>query len=107
MGKGKRKRPARLGEKVVTVREALGLSQNEIIRHLGLADELTQAEISAYERNVREPSLDTLLAYANAAGVWIDVLVDDNVDLPAKLPCSPKHQGVRRKSANRKTQSAK
>ncbi len=107
MGRGTRSRPLRLAEKLLYIRTTFNLSQNEIIRHLGVGDEITRDYVSAYERGVREPPLPVLLAYADAAGVWIDVLVDDNVDLPAKLPCSPKHQGVRRKSANRKTQSAK
>ena len=29
--------------------------------------------------------------YARAAGVCVDVLIDDRLDLPAKLPAKPKH----------------
>lgn len=97
MGRGTRSRPLRLAEKLLYIRTTFNLSQNEIIRHLGVGDEITRDYVSAYERGVREPPLPVLLAYADAAGVWIDVLVDDNVDLPAKLPCSPKHQGIRRR----------
>jgi hypothetical protein len=64
---------------------------------LGLEDELTQAEWSAYERSVRIPSLPVLLMVAELAGVWMDVLVNDDLDLPDKLPANPKSEGVRKK----------
>jgi transcriptional regulator with XRE-family HTH domain len=97
MGRATRPRPRRLAEKLLLVRTTLGFSQNGIIRHMGLADELTQDYISAYERGVREPPLPVLLRYAQIAGVYVDVLIDDTVDLPDKLPSSPKHEGIRRK----------
>lgn len=96
MGSGRRERPARLGAKLAEIRTALGLSQNGMLRHLGLDDQMTREEISAYERGVREPSLQTLLRYAEAAGVWLDVLADDRLDLPAEVPCKAKSGGVRR-----------
>ena len=101
MGKGKREKPARLAAKLVKIRKTFGLSQNEMLRHLGLSDKLTREEVSAYERGVREPSLLTLLKYAEAAGVWVDVLINDDLDLPDKLPCSPKNEGVKRAPASR------
>jgi len=97
------RRPARLGGKLLSIRKALGLSQNGILRRLGLEDELTQAEWSAYERSVRVPSLPVLLLIAELAGVWMDVLVNDELDLPNKLPASPKSEGVRKKPATRTT----
>ncbi len=89
------RRSTRLGEKLLTIRKAVGLSQNGILRRLGLNDELTQAEWSAYERGVRIPSLPVLLMIAELAGVWMDVLVNDDLDLPEKLPANPKSEGVR------------
>jgi transcriptional regulator with XRE-family HTH domain len=86
MGKGKRERPARLGDKLTEIRQKLRLSQNGMLRHLGLDDKLTREELSAYERGVREPTLLTLLKYAQATGMHVDVLIDDDVDLPKKLP---------------------
>lgn len=66
-----------------------------MIRRLGLADELTQDYISIYERSVREPPLSALLKYAQAARVYVDALIDDEVDLPDELTCRPKREGVR------------
>ena len=91
MGRYSRTRPKRLSEKLLQIRNTLGLSQNEMIRQLGLADELTQSRISGYELGTREPSLPTLLRYARAAGVCVDYLIDDELRLPRKLPGIPKH----------------
>lgn len=96
-----RRRSVRLGEKLLSIRQALGLSQNGILRRLGLVDELTQAEWSAYERNVRIPSLPVLLLTAEIAGVWMDVLVNDELDLPEKLPANPKSGGIKRKATTK------
>lgn len=85
MGKGKRERPDRLGEKLTELRKRLGLSQNEMLRYLRLSDKLTREELSAYERGVREPSLLTLLMYAKMTGLSVDILIDDDVELPTKL----------------------
>jgi transcriptional regulator with XRE-family HTH domain len=41
--------------------------------------------ISRFEQGLREPPLFVLLAYARVAGVSIDVLVDDDLDLPVRL----------------------
>jgi transcriptional regulator with XRE-family HTH domain len=90
------RKPHRLGEKLLYIRHALGLSQNGILRRLGLSDELSQAEWSAYERGVRIPSLPVVLLVARLAGVWMDALVDDELDLPDKLPAKPRSEGVRR-----------
>jgi transcriptional regulator with XRE-family HTH domain len=99
MGQSSRPRPARLAGKLAEIRAKLNLSQNELISRLGLTDEVTQARISAYERGVREPPLTVLLKYAQAAGVYVDVLIDDEYDLPNELPASPKNAGVNRVSS--------
>lgn len=79
-------RTKRLGEKLRQIREALGLSQTEMLRRLGFEEELWYTQISAYEMGRREPPLIILLEYARAAGVSTDVLIDDKLDLPEKLP---------------------
>jgi transcriptional regulator with XRE-family HTH domain len=91
MGKRPRRRQERLHEKLLEVRLALGLSQNEMLRAIGAEDELSRTNISNYELGEREPPLYVLLGYARLAGVCLDVLVDDELDLPAKLPAKPKH----------------
>src|SRR5918998_4888586 len=97
MAKASRKKPERLAEKLLEIRQKLGLSQNGLIRHLRLSDELEQDYISKFERGVLVPPLHVLLAYAEAANVWVEALIKDSVDLPEKLPSRTKHEGVRRK----------
>lgn len=101
MGQSSRPKPVRLAEKLIAIRTALGLSQNELISRLDLGQEITQARISAYERGVREPPLPVLLKYARAAGVYVDVLIDDELDLPHRLPSLPTSAGIWRKSSPR------
>jgi len=86
MGRTSAKRPDKLAEKLLAIREGLGLSQNALIRLLGYDDELTQSQISAFERGSRIPSLVILLKYARLAGVSTDVLIDDKLKLPQSLP---------------------
>ena len=90
MARGPRERPERLAEKLRTIREALGLSQTEMLRRLGAEDRMAYHRISEFESGKGEPSLIILLQYARAAGVSTDVLIDDRLDLPAKLPAKPK-----------------
>ena len=91
MGRKPRQKPERLAEKLAQIREGLGLSQNEMIKRLGAEDTLTQNRISDYELGVHEPSLLTLLRYARAANVAMELIVDDELDLPEKLPTRHKH----------------
>jgi transcriptional regulator with XRE-family HTH domain len=91
MGTRARLKPERLAGKLRQIRAALGLSQNELIRRMGAEDLMAQNTISEYELGKREPPLLVLLKYAEAAGVCLDVLANDNLDLPAKLPAKPKH----------------
>ncbi|MBA3713397.1 MAG: helix-turn-helix transcriptional regulator [Pyrinomonadaceae bacterium] len=87
----RRTRPAKLAEKLLQIRLTLGLSQSEILRKLGIADTNYRYYISQFENGQREPTLLLLFEYAKAAGVCLDVLVDDKQHLPAKLPSKPKH----------------
>lgn len=82
MGRYHRQKPKKLAAKLLQIREFLGLSQNELIRHLQLEDEITQSRISGYELGTREPSLTTLLKYAQSVNVSTDVLIDDEQALP-------------------------
>lgn len=86
MGRVPREKPARLAQKLTHVRRALNLSQDEMVRRLNLEGQLTREEVSKYERGLRVPSLLTLLKYARAAGLLVDELIDDELELPERLP---------------------
>lgn len=92
MARASRPRPARLPSKLLGVRLALGLSQNELLVRLGLKDKQKRGAISGYELGTIEPPLPTLLSYAKLAGISTDVLIDDDVDLPEKLPAKGKRK---------------
>jgi transcriptional regulator with XRE-family HTH domain len=86
MGRRPRLKPIRLAAKLRQIRLALALSQNEMIQRMGLQGKILREEISDFERGKRQPPLMVLLRYAQAANVYVDVLIDDEVKLPAKLP---------------------
>lgn len=99
------RKPKRLGGKLAAIRRHLQLSQSELIRRLGFADELVREEVSAFERGVRVPPVAVLLAYARAANVLVEWLIDDDMNLPEELPADPLPdwvRGQRRAGAKRK-----
>jgi len=88
-----KKRPTRLPEKLLEIREKLRLSQGGMCRRLG-RDEAERAYISKYERGVLEPPLELLLEYARAIsstgrGEFLEALIDDSLDLPTRIPADP------------------
>ena len=101
MGRAARIKPERLPDKLRQIRDALGLSQSETLSRLGVGDLIDYSKISGYERGEREPPLIILLEYARIANVWMDVLVDDALDLPEQIPSRAKSEGIRRKAATR------
>jgi len=101
MGTVRRPKPARLPEKLHTIRTALGLSQNGMLRHLDLAEDSFRSSISGYELGTREPPLPILLKYAQAAGVCVDVLINDDLNLPKKLPGVAVHKRAAVATASR------
>jgi DNA-binding XRE family transcriptional regulator len=92
-----RPRPQRLASKLRQIREGLGLSQTQMLARLGLEDSMHYGRISQYENDEREPALNTLLAYARVAGVHLEDIVDDDLDLPARLPGKVTRRPRRRK----------
>ena len=96
-----RPRPLRLAGKLREIREALELSQTQMLVRLGLDGSMHYGRISQYENDEREPTLLTLLAYAHVAGVHLEDIVDDDLDLPARLPGKIRYRG-RRTRAGRK-----
>lgn len=85
MGTRPRIKPKYLGVKLRRIRNALGLSQTEMIARLGARGLVVPRQISAYELGKREPSLAIILRYARLAGISTDVLIDDKLKLPAGL----------------------
>lgn len=95
MGRVTRPQPKRLAEKLLYIRMSLELSQSEMIRRMGLSEELRREEISDFERGRRVPSLLVTLRYARAFGVSADVLIDDELELPQKGKARRKHVSSR------------
>ena len=83
MGKRPRTKPQHLPRKLLAVRLYLGLSQSEMNARLGF--QVSTARISEYEHGVREPPLNLLLAYARAARVNVELLIDDRKELPERF----------------------
>lgn len=92
-----RERPERLAGKLLQIRTALSLSQSEMLNRIGLGESGYRHYVSQFETGRREPSLPVLLRYARVANVYVEALIDDELDLPAKLPGVKKHEGVRRR----------
>ena len=87
MGRSSRPRPARLAEKLREIRVKLDLTQQQMYERLGdTKTPLYVGHIGLYESGQREPPLPVLLRYARLAGIYVDVLIDDDLDLPNKLP---------------------
>ena len=97
MGSAKRMRPKRLGEKLRSIRNYLDCSMTDMANRLS-TDEYTvgRAIISLYESNDREPSLFVLLRYARIVGITIDVLADDELNLPESLLTGKKSEKIKR-----------
>lgn len=67
-----------LAAKLLAIRRSLGLSQNEMARLLPTLKG-GGARLSEFEKGRRVPNLPVLLAYARAANVSLENLVDDDV----------------------------
>ncbi len=95
MGRSARPKPQRLAEKLQKIRLSLNLSQTEIMYRLGLEDDIPYTAIAGNELGYREPNLIEILRYARLANVFLDVLVDDEIDLPEQLPSPKKSEGIK------------
>jgi transcriptional regulator with XRE-family HTH domain len=76
---GHRRRPKRLAEKLLQIRNALGLSQREMAQRLG--HRLQASTISRYECERNMPPPEVLLAYSRLAGDSMEQIIDDELDL--------------------------
>lgn len=85
MGTSRRPRPARLSAKLGEIRTRLGLTQAEMFERLGdTGTRLYVGHIDDYEKDRRVPTLQVVLAYARVAGVTMEEIVDDELDLPKR-----------------------
>lgn len=105
MGTSARVRPQRLAEKLRYIRELLNLTQAQLMQQLAIEGLTTQSSISEYESGKREPSSLILLQYARLAGVHLEDLIDDEENLPEKLPGKVKHKRLKPASARRNKQT--
>lgn len=105
MGRSPRPRPARLSEKLLQIRNSLGLSQSEMMKVLGLHDKLFASAVSGYEIGKREPPIPVLLKYARVAGVPMEVLADDEMDLPKHLPADVGYEWITKRVRVRQSKS--
>ena len=87
-----RRRPERLAEKLRKIRTTLGLSQTELHKSLEVEEDIPYTRISDYELGKNEPTLIVLLEYARVAGVHLESIVDDRLELPTKLPGTVKYE---------------
>jgi transcriptional regulator with XRE-family HTH domain len=82
MGRSRRNKPVKLSHKLLAIRRRLRMSQTEMARALEL--KVHYSAVSNYELGTREPDLIVVLRYARLAGVPMEMLVDDKMNLPER-----------------------
>lgn len=80
MGRSRRNKPRRLGEKLLAVRKRLKMSQTGMAQALKL--QVHYSAISNFELGTREPDLIILLHYARLGNVTVETLIDDELNFP-------------------------
>lgn len=103
MGRKAREKPRRLAGKLLYIRNTIdgGISQDELVVRLELAGEIDRTYISKWEGGIIEPSLRVLLRYGDLAGVVLDILANDALELPKKLPSNQKRKWLGHISAHK------
>ena len=74
-----------LGERIKTMRESRGMTQVQLAAEMGVS----RSAIGMYERDEREPDLDTIEALADIFNVPMSALTDRNENKP-DLVAEPK-----------------
>lgn len=74
-----RLQPQRTGDKLLAIRQHLGLSQTGMKKRLNFKGHYVR--ISDYETGRRFPPVLTLLLYVRVTGIHLEDLVDDEVEL--------------------------
>ena len=96
MGRGRRPRPRNLNYKLSEIRRRLEITQEEMAKRLiefGAERTMSSGYVADFETGKREPSLLALLAYTRMVKVTMEALVDDEMELPRKLPGEVKQRG--------------
>lgn len=83
MGRVRRNKPLRLSLKLLEIRKRLRMSQTEMARALEL--KVHYSAVSNFELGTREPDLLIVLRYARLAGVPMETIVDDQMNLPEQI----------------------
>ncbi len=73
--------PQKLGEKLRMIREHKGWTLDQMAKAVGRTDVGRRSRVHEWERGLRQPDLERLLAFARLAGVSTDMLIDDEVGL--------------------------
>jgi transcriptional regulator with XRE-family HTH domain len=73
-----------------------------MLRRLGVEDQIEYTVISKYEIGRNEPPLMILLQYARVAGVHVEALIDDELELPERLPGPVRQEEIRRQYKSRR-----
>ena len=98
MGLKSRVIPKELPGKLKFIRNHFNLTLEELsnkiekeLKGLGYPDmRVYTGGITEFEQGKREPQLPVLLAYAQIANIYVDVLINDDLEMPEKLPASRK-----------------
>lgn len=69
-----------LGPRIAALRREAGMSQAELARRL----QISPSAVGMYEQGRREPSVDTLIAMAEAFGVTTDFLLTGKAATPTE-----------------------
>ncbi len=80
MGRVRRNKPVLLSHKLLAIRKRLRMSQTEMARALEL--KVHYSAVSNFELGTREPDLLIVLRYARLAGITMEMIVDDQINLP-------------------------
>jgi transcriptional regulator with XRE-family HTH domain len=84
MGRSRRNKPKKLSHKLLAIRKGLQMSQTQMAKALQL--KVHYSAVSNFELGTREPDLIVVLRYARLAGIPMEAIVDDKLNLPEGLP---------------------
>ena len=105
-----RPQTAGLAEKLRLLRTRFGLTQAEMVerlknQRLPSPIKLYPGNISRFEQGLREPPPLILLAYARAAGISVEVLIDADFEVPEQLAlkAAQESKGFKREKRSTKT----